>query len=168
MFTARNGRLLLVLEGYRGSANLQPGDGLEPGFDGRPDLQVQVDRPLGNGSTKVCDTGPPPIGGGVPAVVPVRYDENEVAVTDALNDFACRFETFDRSGACTRTDATGDSRFVDLTADRQYCDIVSATAEFPPGDTVVTARLRDVGGNVGPTAQIVVRVATPTPVRSVR
>lgn len=144
-------------------SNLQPGANLEPGADGRPDLQVQVDRALGNGSAAVCDTGAPPVGGGVPAVVPTRFDGGDGAVTAALNDLACRFETFDRAAPCTRTDVTGEGRFVDPTTDRQYCNIVASTAEFPPGDTLVTARLRDTGGNVGPTAQIVVRVASPTP-----
>jgi len=30
--------------------------------------------------------------------------------------------------------------------------------EFPSGDTLVTARLRDEGGNSGPIAQLIVRV----------
>jgi hypothetical protein len=41
---------------------------------------------------------------------------------------------------------------------------MSANAPFNPGDSIVTVRLRDTpGGNTGPTAQIIVRVNTPTP-----
>ena len=36
-------------------------------------------------------------------------------------------------------------------------------AAFHPGDSIVTVRLRDVNMNIGPTAQIVVRVNTPKP-----
>jgi hypothetical protein len=41
----------------------------------------------------------------------------------------------------------------------QFCALVDVSISFPPGDTLITARLRDVLGNVGTQRQIVVRVA---------
>ena len=83
-------------------------------------------------------------------------------VTAGLTDFACRFEQFSQSSPCTFIDATGDPKLIS-DATIQFCDFVATTALFPPGDSILTTRLRDTLGNVGPTAQIVVRVATPTP-----
>jgi len=119
---------------------------------------------MGNGSLVVCDTGQPPIGGGVPGIDPPNFTPGNSFVTNALNDFACRFEAFSRADPCTRVDATGGSRMIDSNADVQFCDIVARTATFPPGESLLSVRLRDQIGNLGPTAQIVVRVATPTPV----
>jgi hypothetical protein len=36
--------------------------------------------------------------------------------------------------------------------------VITAALRFPPGDTLITARLRDVPGNVGPPAQMIIRV----------
>lgn len=159
----RTGQFLIVVEGVRGESGFPPARSLLPGVDGRPDLQIQNTRPLGDGSSTVCDTGQPPAGGGVPGILPPSFDPLSGLITNALVDFACRFEAFDRTSPCTRSDASGDARLIDPSAEAQFCDIVAATAVFPPGESVLTARLRDALGNVGPTAQIVVRVATPTP-----
>ena len=40
----------------------------------------------------------------------------------------------------------------------QFCLLVSAERAFPGGDTVVTARVKDVSGNPGTRARLVVRV----------
>ena len=45
----------------------------------------------------------------------------------------------------------------------QFCMAQNSLTPFNPGDSLVTVRLRDEVGNIGPTAQIVIRVATPTP-----
>jgi len=39
--------------------------------------------------------------------------------------------------------------------------LVSTAIQLPVGDTTLTARLRDTGGNVGPASSIVVRVTSP-------
>ncbi|MCX8073281.1 MAG: hypothetical protein N3C12_12640 [Candidatus Binatia bacterium] len=144
------------------------GTSLEPGFDGRPDLQIQNSRAMGNGSLTVCDTGPPSQGGGgVPGVWPPRFDPADTFVTNALQDFACRFDpSVSASAPCTMLDPGREPSLVVATSTAQFCDFVAATAVFPPGDNILTVRLRDAQGNPGPTAQIVVRVATPTATRT--
>jgi hypothetical protein len=162
VFDMRTGQFLIVVEGVRGLSGFPPSRNLEPGFDGRPDLQIQSTRPMGDGSATVCDTGQPPVGGGVPGIFPPTFNPASPFVTGALMDFACRFESFDRSSPCTLV-GPAQFGFIDPAAESQFCDIVAATAVFPPGESIVTARLRDALGNVGPSKQIVIRVATPTP-----
>lgn len=128
----------------------------------RPDLQIEVSRPIGNGSTTVCDNGDGHIGG-VPAIDPPSYDPTQ-AISDALNDFACRFN--DGTGkpggrafesACTQF-PDGEFRFVDPSATIEFCGFIPVPLGFPDGDTIVTARVRDTNLILGPPQQIVVRV----------
>jgi hypothetical protein len=119
---------------------------------------------MGNGSATVCDVGPASEGGGgIPGINPPNFDPLNATVTNTLNDFACRFESFPLGSACTQTDATGESRTISPLASVQFCNIVASTELLHPGENILSAKLRDVGGNLGPTAQIVIRVATPTP-----
>lgn len=121
-----------------------------------PDIQVVSSAPLGSPTTAVCD-GAPPAAGGVPAVDPPRFDP-EPAITAALNDLACRFRVFGVTDfPCTQT-VRGHYRFVDPSSVIQFCALVNEALTFPAGDTVLTARLRDIGGHAGGTAAIVVRV----------
>jgi hypothetical protein len=164
IFETRTGQFLIVVEGSSGLSGLVPGESLQPvPPTNRTDLQIQNHRPMGNGSLQVCDTGPPATGGGgIPGVNPPSFAQTS-AITAALNDFACRFEAFSSGTPCTQTDATGQAKTIHPQTTRQFCDNVSATEVFGPGEHIMSVRLRDVGGNVGPTAQIIVRVATPTP-----
>src|SRR5207247_9500337 len=113
----------------------------------RPDLQIESMQPLGNGSAEVCDRGPPPPfgpGGGIPGIDPANFNPGQT-ITDGLNDFACRFAVQpSRDDACT-LDHLGNFAFVHPATTIQFCDQVSSVAAFPAGDTVLTARLRDVG-----------------------
>jgi len=164
VFNMRAGQFVIVVEGAPGLSHLKVATSLMPGDDGRPDLQIESTRNMGNGSATVCDTGPPSAGGGgIPGIAPPNFQPNSFVVTDALNDFACRFNSYNASTACTFTDASGDPKLVTPGATAQFCDFMARTTEFPSGDSLVTVRLRDTAGNTGPTAQIVVRVATPTP-----
>lgn len=159
----RTGQFVLIVEAAAGLSNQPPGKSLQPGADARPDLQIESNRDMGNGSLTVCDVGPASSGGGgVPGVAPPSFDSDPM-ITDALNDFACRFQQFSAAAPCTFIDASGDPKLITAGASVQFCDFVATTAVFPTGDSLVTARLRDVRGNTGPPAQIVVRVATPTP-----
>lgn len=140
-----------------------------------PDLQVLASRPLGDGSPRVCDNTAP--GGGVPAIDPPDFSPTPENIA-AINDFACRFvdgegrhQGVGPAEACTLF-PTGDYEFVNRSSTVQYCALVSRFFEFPLGDTVVTVRLRDILGNVGPVARMVVRIVpaptsppspTPTP-----
>lgn len=164
VFNMRAGQFVIVVEGAPGLSHQKAGTSLQPGDDARPDLQIESTTNMGNGSTTVCDTGPVSSGGGgIPGVAPPSFQDNVASITDALNDLACRFQSYTASAACTFTDASGEPRFVTPGATVQFCDFMAKTTEFPPGDSLVTVRLRDIAGNTGPTAQIVVRVATPTP-----
>jgi hypothetical protein len=131
----------------------------------RPDLQIQSDRALGDGSPEVCDHLAPRFGG-VPAVDPPSFDETR-EISDALNDLGCLF--VDGAGAAqgrTRIEACvfgsdGQYDFVNTTTQIQFCATIPLPVRFPFGDVVLTARVRDVTGAPGPARQIVVRVAVP-------
>lgn len=127
----------------------------------RPDLEVIVSRPLGDGSSAVCDNTLPEIGG-VPASA--SFDLSQ-PISDAINDLACRF--VNGSGvpvgrgpneACTLFD-TGEYRFVEKGTTVQFCGRVTQPFGFPIGDTVVTVRVRDLSDRPGPPASLVVRVS---------
>jgi len=125
----------------------------------RPDLQILASRPLGNGSPAVCDTGrPPPFGsgGGIPGFSHLGFAPTS-EVTAALWDFACRFSVQPSAEEACTLDRFGNFAFLGEGTTIQYCDQVSAVAAFPKGDTILRARLRDVAGNFGPAAEIVVR-----------
>jgi hypothetical protein len=156
----------IIVEGRPGLNGTEVGQSAyDPSLSGLPDLQIVASRALGNGSGAVCDRYPPEAGG-VPAVNPPRFD---APLVEAINDFACRFvdgndqpEGRNRGEACVLFD-DGGYDFVRHTppviSTVQYCGFIDAVLHFPPGDTLITARLLDVDGNPGPPAQIIVRVA---------
>jgi hypothetical protein len=133
---------------------------------GVPDLQVQATRPLGNGSAAVCDGGAPTFGG-VPAIDPPRLEDPQT-IADPLNDFGCRF--IDGQGrtqgrncgvvGCVRFE-TGEYGCENGDAELQFCAPVSMPLAFPSGDTLVTVRVRDEAGHLGPPARLIVRIAPP-------
>ncbi len=165
----------IVVEGAAGSSGATPGaSAFQSDGSSFPDLQVQVSRPLGNGSRAVCDNSGT-TAGGVPAITPFSFEPTQTNM-DAVNDLGCRF--VDGNGqpvgrkdteACVQF-STGDTGFVSDQSRIQFCGLMTGVLQFPPGDTLVTVRLRDVDGNVGPIAQMVVRVGsvvdTPTPTTS--
>lgn len=164
VYERQSGRFLLVVEARPGANFRQPGTtvfhsscvaGQQGTCTGAPDLQVLVDRDLGDGSAAVCDVGAN--GGGVPGTPDLAFT-SDPAVLDALNDIGCRFEThITGSDACTRNEF-GLFAFQDPQTTRQYCMLVPLIAEFPPGDTVVAVQVRDIFGTPGPREEIVVRV----------
>lgn len=155
---------LIVIEGRRGRSNRQIGtvvfnsDPENPGA--RPDVQLQSRNKLGNGSTLVCDRGPAPDApvGGVPAINPPSYDMTQ-AISDALNDFGCRFDVhITTADACTKDDL-GNFAFANSMTATQFCSVPAVGVEllFPSGDTELTVQLRDQGGNIGNQAKLIVR-----------
>lgn len=132
-----------------------------------PGLQIEVSRALGDGSTAVCDDTPPTTGG-VPAVNPADFSPTQ-SVANAINDLACRFKDgfgshsgiIKSSEACT-TFTDGGFHFVMGNSTTQFCGQMNEPVSFPPGDTVVTARVRDVAGHISLPSRIVVRI-TPRP-----
>ena len=154
----------LVVEGRPGSEGTAVG---ETAFDYnpqdasvRPDLQVLVSQPLGDPSPAVCDNAGL---GGIPAIDPPDFSETQV-ISDAINDLGCRFKNSagdpvarGPSDACTMVQ-TNQVHFVDANSTVQFCARIDSEFSFPVGDTVVTARLRDADGVIGPVRQIVVRI----------
>jgi hypothetical protein len=171
---------LLVVEGKPGISNLEVGrrlfvhDPKDP--KARPDVEIQVDRDLADGSAAVCDRMRPNIGG-IPGINPPSFAETQ-KIADALNDLSCRFETFiERASACT-VNRFGDFDYLGEDSTIQFCMIVARAWRFPIGDTLVSVRLRDSEGNPGPVAKFRLRrpkerprptqpklVPTPTPPR---
>lgn len=159
---------VLVIEGKPGPSGDPVGiSTYDPTGLSFPDLAIQVTQALGNGSTAVCDD-PRVNPGGVPATSPVSFDATPENIA-AANDFGCRF--LDGAGGhkarASRSDScvsfNGEFDFVEPQTQRQFCGFVNVPMGFPPGDTTVTARLRDVRGNWGELAQIIIRVPAAGP-----
>jgi len=134
-------------------------------------LLIESSRPLGDGSPGVCDYAAPSFGG-VPAVAPPDFSTTQ-AVANAINDFACRFRdgagsSLGRSNtdACTAFD-DGSFHFVFSPSDPtvrfpsriQFCGLIDRPSAFPTGDTLITARIRDLGGDISDPASLIIRVA---------
>jgi hypothetical protein len=156
---------IIFVEGRAGSASGIPGTcGVQDGTGAPPilcngpraDLEIQVNRPLGDGSPAVCDTGPMP--GGVPAINPPDF-ANTTEITNAINDFACRFDSHNSTNIACTLDELGNFNFVDRRTFVQYCSapVVGSEAGFPSGDTRVTVRLRS-SSVVGPERSIIIRI----------
>ncbi|HVN86939.1 MAG TPA: hypothetical protein VMW17_19070 [Candidatus Binatia bacterium] len=167
----------LVIEGMPGGNHKPLGisafnyDPTDPTI--RPDLQILVSRSLGMGSPGVCLTEPGDPDG-VPAIDPPDFSVTQ-DISNAMNDLGCRFNDgtgnplgrTDSIDACTLF-SDGEFRFVDPRTTVQFCGRIAVPLSFPSGETVVTARLRDITDIVGPARQIVVRVnanATPPATR---
>jgi len=165
----------IVVEAGAGESLRPPGnDTFRVG--GPPSFQIQATRPLGNGSTQVCD-GDSAVPGGVPGIDPPSF-EPSATVENALNDLGCRFvdgaqETIGRgcneAQACLRFE-DGNFGCDSAMASIQFCSqVISAVEEFPAGDTLLSARVMEccavggVGPRPGAVRQIIVRVAPPFP-----
>jgi hypothetical protein len=135
-----------------------------------PDLQVLVSRPLGDGSPEVCDYDifDPELTGGVPGTDPFEFSDDP-AVIDAMNDLGCRVN--DGTGipqarvspdnACTQMNGQFD--FVAPNTRVQFCLPIAKDWAFPPGDTVVAARVQSTTGVVSASKEIVIRVLRSDP-----
>lgn len=130
----------------------------------RPDIQVIVSSPLGDGSPAVCDDASDPPGG-VRAAAPFVFHEHQV-VTDVINEMSCRVDGGARSNdvdACTLSTRGNDFgfAFVDSTSKVQFCLPIARAWAFPVGDTVVAARVRNILGTAGEIGEIIVRIPPP-------
>jgi hypothetical protein len=104
--------------------------------------------------------------GGVPGIDPPRFDDSP-EVIGIFNDLACRFLDGDgvsRARSCTEqacisSSETGEYGCRSPRARVQFCGSISAATLFPDGDTLVTARVRNVDGAWGAIAQLIIRVA---------
>jgi hypothetical protein len=143
---------MLVVETKPGKSGLEPGrrvfayDPNNPKV--RPDLEIEADHDMGNGSPAVCDRRRPNIGG-MPGINPPSFAETQ-KISDAINDLSCRFETFlESDSSCTLT-KHGDYSFLKKDTMTQFCMIVAHAYQFPVGDTLLSVRVRDSDGNPGP------------------
>jgi hypothetical protein len=170
IFIRSNGEgVFLIVEARPGTAGVPVGTAAFSVSGGLPDLQMLVSRPLGNGSTAVCDKTRPNLGG-VPATNPPVFS-NAPAVVDAINDLGCRVD--DGAGnpagrnaadACTIPNGpAGEYAFVNGASTVQFCLPIVLSWALPAGDTVVAARVRDVDGEVSLPQEIVVRVLSSAP-----
>jgi hypothetical protein len=165
-------RFFLVIESRPGSNGIAVGTQTfeyEPGnVDERPDLQVLVSHPLGNGNSTVCDLGGTGADG-VPGIDPPVFTDVQ-EVTDAISDLGCHFiddngQTMGRVGAraCTTSSTGTGAGFIVPTSTLQFCAFIDVPIGFTSGETAIAARVRDVDGNIGAERQIVLRVTGPTP-----
>ena len=156
---------VIIVEGRPGDDTLSVGlssfdhDPNDP--EQRPDLQLLADRPLGDGSAAVCGTSPGTLGG-VAAVPSLSFDVTQ-PISDAINDIGCHFidgrgrtrGRFANSG-CVRY-ANGIYRFADDASRVEFCATMTKQAAFPPGDTRLKVRLRNLGGRTGAERELIVR-----------
>lgn len=153
---------MLVVEGKPGLSNIEVGrklfvyDADDP--KARPDLEIQANRDLGDGSKAVCDRMRPNIGG-MPAINPPNWSER-LDIAHTLADWACRFETFIEPESACLVKKTGDFTFANPETTTQFCMVVARAWLFPEGETLVSARLRDAEGNPGPVAQVKIKRPT--------
>jgi len=154
----------LVVEAKPGSSGQGPGPIQFTSTPGaRPDFQILSNRDLGFGdglgSPEVCDNGPLPGFplGGVPGFNPPDFDPSSEEVTDALNDFGCRFAN-NTGDPCILGD--DDNPTFASTGSIQFCtgSTISRGLEFPKGDTLLVVQWRDTAGNIGTQGRIIVRV----------
>ena len=82
------------------------------------------------------------------------------AVANALNDLACNFTAASSGNAACTQDQFGAANFLGAGTQVQFCLQVPRTLAFALGDTLLTARLRDLVGNLGPVQQLVLRVGS--------
>ena len=167
--TAVGSGFMLVVEAKPGLSGFEPSRRVFAYVPGdptsRPDLEIEATRDMGDGSPAVCDRRRPNIGG-IPGIKPPSFAETQ-RVSDAINDLACRFETFVESDAsCTQTKG-GDYSFINKDSTTQFCMIVARAWAFPPGETLLSVRLRDSEGNPGPVKQMrILRPPNPQPGRA--
>jgi hypothetical protein len=149
--TAGSG-FMLVVEVKPGASGLEPARRVFAYVPGdpksRPDLEMEADRDMGDGSPAVCDRTRPNIGG-IPGIKPPSFAETQ-RVSDAINDLACRFETFIESESSCTKNKNEDYSFIANDSTTQFCMIVARAWAFPPGTTLLSVRVRDTEGNPGP------------------
>ena len=161
-----NGTGTLIVEGRVGRTRVGAASSAFE-FDRLPPFQTIVSQPLGNGDPAVCDQSAVPPGG-IAATMPFTF-RGDAASRDRINDMGCRFNNGQGQALGRRSPLDSCVRasfaFVDPTTDIQFCADLADAERFAPGDTIVAARMSDLGGTFGAIREIVVRVggsASPT------
>jgi len=175
VFTKTSGQIAIVIEARKGqggfavdtSSNLHPAN-----LSTRPDLQIESTMAMGNGDPAVdCDVTSSQADWMGIAAVPTPSFGPDASITSALRDFACRFSALSPSLPYT-LDSNGAEALANAGAHPtvQFIDLVAFNARFQPGRSLLTLQLQDeppFGSATPPhvsfTAQIILRVVTPTP-----
>jgi hypothetical protein len=147
----------LVIEGAAGASGKMVGRTVEPST-GRPDLQLETNHTLGDGSYSRCP-------GTVPAIDPPNYGAGS-AVDQALRAFACGFQVASSSVTACTLNAFGNIDWVVPTTQTQFCIQVEPVRQFPSGQTRLTVQLRDSDGNIGPMKSVIVQIGNAPPATS--
>jgi hypothetical protein len=162
----------LVVEAQTGASTSPPGQ-LQPVACTAltiPSQRIQASRSLGISPPIQC----PPLPNQTPGVqgFPTPDLGNSPAAITALQELAKRFVIHTSSEGCTKH-VGGLDGFLSsppppappIMGVRQYCLEVDRATRLPPGDTIMTVQFADASAarNLGPTAQIVIRVPTPPP-----
>ena len=94
--------------------------------------------------------------GGVPATS--MFDGSQ-AVTDHINDMACRFDIHDGPGEACTINEHDNFDFVSRRSTKQFCTAPAVGIEltFQVGDTFVTAQAADTAGVVGNQMKLIIR-----------
>jgi hypothetical protein len=156
---------LMIVEARPGPNNVPVGQSLPAEDDGLsvPDLLLQANQNLGDGSPAVCDKGPEPDIGGVPGFAVFIDSTDTPAVRRAFIDLACRFQVHARSDEACTVNSLGNFRFASeqITSQTiQFCfePAVGTEVSLPRGATILRARVRDRNGGIGDPVEIVVDV----------
>jgi len=160
---------MLVIEAKPGLSELEPARRIfayvQDDPKSRPDLEIEANRDMGDGSPAVCDRSRPNIGG-IPGINPPSFAETQ-RVSDAINDLACRFEVMIQSDSSCTVSKNGEYSFISKDSTIQFCMIVARAWAFPPGETLLSVRVRDNAGNPGPVRQMrILRSPQAQPVRA--
>ena len=154
----------IVVEAIPGTSGQPLGmSSLNSDLNSPPDLQIEANKNLGNGSPAICDAAGPnatQTPGGVPAIPTPNFDPHSQPIANTLNDLGCRFNLRSPLDACTRDPITAKPGFVNPDSSNQFCTMgaLGRELECQSGDTLLTVRWRDMAGNVGNPASLVIHV----------
>jgi len=169
IFSASGGTFRIVIEANPGRSPVPTGNFLQCGASsGVPNIEIESTHNMGDGNNPVCSpNGAFKVSGGIPGIDPPDFTPTS-DIINALQSFAIWFKYQSPGSACTFAPGGGSYAYVSpylvgQNAAAQFCDPMNMPQAFPPGDSLLSVQLKDGGGNVGPTAQIIVRVFTWTP-----
>ena len=106
--------------------------------------ELEVIEAMKAGDTILVDGRTPDwyVGGTIPGAINIPYTQ----AIERLAELGCEPD-FDGEFDCVAPDTTV-----------QFCGFISQVLAFSVGDTLVTARVADVQGNLGPARQLIIRI----------
>ena len=124
-----------------------------------PDLLIEASQPLGNGSLAVCDDRPRPSAACRRWTRRTSRPRKPWRMPSTISRVVSKTAAVRRADAArrmrARSSTDGSFHFVfppDRTVTRpstiQFCGLIDSPSAFPTGNTLITARIRDLVGNV--------------------